>query len=85
MPGIGRLLLVLALSGIANLAVGTARAAAPEWNPVRTHPVQIGPEAGRLVVGFRATAGNSVVKAMMFRPGAHAISFKCWPAMTRVP
>jgi serine protease len=74
MPGIGRLLLVLALSGIANLAVGTARAAAPEWNPVRTHPVQIGPEAGRLVVGFRATAGNSVVKAMMFRPGTQSLN-----------
>ena len=28
----------------------------PEWNPVRTHGVAIGPQASRLVVGFRATA-----------------------------
>jgi len=64
MSGIGRLLLVLALGGGACLTVSPVPAAVPELNPVRTHTVQIGPQAGRLVVGFRATAGNSVVKAV---------------------
>jgi serine protease len=52
-------------------AVGGAAAAAtayPEYNPARTHPVSIGPEAGRLIVGFRATAGNrAVVKTVTRR------------------
>ena len=39
-----------------------AQAAAPEWNPVRTHPVEIGPQASRLIVGFRATGDNAVIK-----------------------
>ncbi len=65
MSGIGRLLWVLALGGTMSLRLGAAdAAAAPEWNPVRTHTVQIGPEARRLVVGFRATAGNAVVKTI---------------------
>src|ERR1700674_5549506 len=57
MSGIGRVLFVLAFGGAINLTLGLARAAAPEWNAVRTHSVQIGPEANRLVGGFRATAG----------------------------
>jgi serine protease len=61
MPGTVRLLLVL-VAGCVTL--GAADAAVPEWNAVRTHSVQIGPEARRLVVGFRATAGNTVVKAI---------------------
>jgi serine protease len=50
-----------------GLAPGPACAGAPEWNPVRSHPVQIGPQASRLVVGFRATPGNSVIKEMKSR------------------
>ena len=63
MSGMVRLLCTLGFCGAICVAVGVAGAAgAPEWNPVRTHAVQIGPEAGRLVVGFRATAGNAVTK-----------------------
>jgi serine protease len=50
-----------------------AHAAAPEWNPVRTHAVQIGPEASRLVVGFRATPANAVVKSLKIRAQARNI------------
>ena len=67
MPGIARLLFVLACVGSVWLMPAAARAAVPEWNPVRTHAVQLGPEASRLVVGFRATPSNSVVKAIQPR------------------
>ena len=75
MRGFGRLLpVMLAASGVFGLALGSARAAVPEWNAVRTHSVQIGPEAGRLVVGFRPTAGNSVVKTIKLRARAQAVN-----------
>jgi serine protease len=82
MSGIGRLLCVLALGGAMSLLrLGVAdAAAAPEWNPVRTHAVQIGPEARRLVVGFRATAGNAVVKSIRLRSRAQSV--KITEAMT---
>ncbi len=73
MPGIARLLLALACGGSICLMPDLARAAAPEWNPVRTHAVQIGPEASRLVVGFRATPSNAVVKAIKFRAQAQSV------------
>src|SRR3974390_976242 len=44
--------------------LGLAQAASPEWNPVRTHPVEIGPQASRLLVGFRPTAGNAITRAI---------------------
>jgi serine protease len=80
MLGIARLLFVLACGGSVWLTTTPARAAVPEWNPVRTHPVQLGPEASRLVVGFRATASNSVVKAV--KPRMRAQSIKIVQAMT---
>jgi len=46
------------------LAASVVMAAAPEWNPVRSLPVEIGPQADRLVVGFRATSGNSVTRVI---------------------
>jgi serine protease len=55
----GQLLFVLTIS------CGSAMAA--ERNPVRSHPVEIGPEAGRLIVGFRATASNTVVQTVNTR------------------
>ena len=77
MPGIGRRLLWLAAGGVLSLTLvliqGPAHAAAPEWNAVRTHSVQIGAEAGRLVVGFRATAGNTVAKAIRRRNLAQSV------------
>src|SRR5258708_7133253 len=74
MPGIARLLLALACGGSIGLMSDPARAAVPEWNPVRTHAVQLGPEASRLVVGFRATDGNTVVKAVRHRTTAQSVS-----------
>jgi serine protease len=73
MPGIARLLLALACGGSIGLMSDPARAAVPEWNPVRSHAVQLGPEASRLVVGFRATEGNAVVKAVRHRTQAQSI------------
>ena len=73
MPNIARLLLALSLSCIV-LTLAPARAAVPEWNAVRTHSVQLGPEASRLVVGFRPTRGNAVVKAVQFRVRTQSIN-----------
>src|SRR5580693_3535774 len=77
MQGIGRRLLWLAAGGVLGLTLvlilGPAHAAAPEWNAVRTHSVRIGAEAGRLVVGFRATAGNTVAKAIKRRNRAQRV------------
>jgi serine protease len=80
MPGIRRLLLVLACGGSVWLMPTPTRAGAPEWNPVHAHAVQIGPEANRLVVQFRATASNSVVKSI--QPRMQAQSIKIVQAMT---
>jgi serine protease len=75
MPGIARLLLALACGGFICLQSDPASAAVPEWNPVRSPAVQIGPEASRLVVGFRATAGNNtVVKAVKLRKQAQSVN-----------
>jgi len=59
------LLFGLACCGVS--IAGQARAAGPEFNPVRTHPVAIGPESHRLIVGFRATPDNAVTKTVMSR------------------
>ena len=67
-------LLKTAMMGVLSLALGSALAAAPEWNPVRSHPVEIGPQADRLVVGFKATSGNSVTKAIRSRAKAQVMS-----------
>jgi len=42
-----------------SLSLGTAQGASAEFNPVRAHAVSIGPEAHRLIVGFKANAANS--------------------------
>jgi serine protease len=53
---------------------GSAFASTSEWNPVRSHPVDIGPQAGRLIVGFRATAANAVTKTIRLRSKAQLVS-----------
>ncbi len=54
-----------ALGLFALLGGSLAAAAAPaEWNQARQHPIQIGPQADRLVVGFKASAANSTIKTM---------------------
>jgi serine protease len=62
------------IAGVLALGVGWAVAATPEWNPVRSQPVDIGPQADRLVVGFRATSSNSVTKAIRSRAKAQVMS-----------
>jgi len=65
----GRILLVLAAGTVIGLSSGrtTPAAAATEWNPVRTPSAALGPEAERLVVGFRAMPGNAFSKAIKTR------------------
>jgi serine protease len=46
---------------------GLSLAASAEWNPIRTHGVAIGPQASRLVVGFKATSENAVSQSIKLR------------------
>lgn len=64
-----------ALAGLLGLILfGTAAAApSPEWNPVRSHPVDIGPQARRLIVGFRATEDNAATKTIRLRAKAQTV------------
>jgi serine protease len=55
----------VALSGACALpARAGSSAGIAEYNRVRSHPVSIGAEANRLIVGFRATSANAVVQAV---------------------
>jgi serine protease len=72
--------LKVALAGLLGLLLSLAASAAAEFNPARSHPVQIGPQASRLVVGFRATSGNSVTTAIRSR--AKAQVFRITQAQT---
>ena len=67
-------LLKPALAGVLALALGSAGAATSEWNPVRSHQVDIGPQANRLVVGFRATSGSTVTRAIRRRSKAQIVN-----------
>src|SRR5271165_3357031 len=73
MPRIGQLILVLSFACCAGLAAGHAPAAAAEYNPVRKTPISIGPEANRLIVGFRATSSGAAQKVTL-RRGARGYS-----------
>ncbi|MDB6099162.1 MAG: Peptidase and in kexin sedolisin [Gammaproteobacteria bacterium] len=66
--------LVPVLAGVLNLALSSAAAASLEWNPVRSHSVEIGPQANRLVIGFRATPGNAVTQAIRSRAKAQIVN-----------
>jgi serine protease len=72
MKSISASLAVTVLSGFLG-QMQVSGAAAPEWNPVRSHPVEIGPQASRVVVGFRSTPGNSIVKEIKSRAKTQAI------------
>jgi serine protease len=63
-----------ALAGLLALSCGSGFAAASEWNPVRSHPVDIGPQASRLIVGFRANAANAVTKTIRLHSKAQLLS-----------
>jgi serine protease len=61
---IGKRWSVLGGAALAGLILASAAGAHAEYNPVSTRPVSIGPEAGRLIVGFRATSSNTVVQTI---------------------
>ncbi len=67
------------LAGLLWVAA-TAVAGAAEWNPVRREPVSIGPEASRIIVGFRTTAANALSTTITSR--MHAQAFKVVQAGT---
>ena len=50
---------VALLAGRCPAAAGTERSGLTEYNPVRSEPVSLGPQANRLLVGFRVTAANA--------------------------
>ena len=54
---------LLALGWLLGDAAPVA-AAALEWNPVKTHAVEIGLQADRLIVGFKATPANTITKTI---------------------
>jgi serine protease len=65
---VGKWVLALGLCGCVTSGWAAARATS-EWNPVHAQPVAVGPEASRLVVGFRTTQANAVVRIMHSRTG----------------
>jgi serine protease len=67
MPRVARLILALGCACCVAAMAGRALSAAPEYNPIRKYPVSIGPEANRVIVGFRATPSNAVTKTVNFR------------------
>ena len=52
---------------------GNAVAAPQEWNPLRARPVQLGLQAERLIVGFKATAENSSATSVTVRNHSLAV------------
>src|SRR5271167_716816 len=73
MVKIHRPIFVLGMGCVLGLAVGRAVVASPEWNPVRPHDVEIGPQASRLIVGFKATGDNAVIKMVQRHARAQAV------------
>jgi serine protease len=67
-------LLKPAIAGLLALSWVSAFAATSEWNPVRSHPVEIGPQASRLIVGFRASSANAVTKTIRLRSKAQLVN-----------
>ena len=56
------------------LSFGVAlTASAAEYNPVRVSPISIGPQTHRIIVGFRATAGNSMVQTIQPRNKSQSV------------
>jgi len=59
--------LLISLSALGLCVVYLAPAMAGEYNPILRQPVSIGPEASRLIVGFKTTAGNAVTSTISSR------------------
>ena len=73
MPRIGTLSLIFGVGCCAIMSLAHA-AAAPEYNPIRRSPVSIGPEATRLIVGFRTTSANAVTRTVKSRIKARSFN-----------
>jgi len=73
MVKIQKSIFVLGFGCVLGFNLGPAVAALPEWNPVRAHGVEIGPEASRLIVGFKASSDNAVIKTVQRHSRAYAI------------
>ncbi len=55
------------LAGRCPAAAGAVPSGLAEYNPVRSEPVSLGPQADRLLVGFRVTAANAVTDTVSSR------------------
>jgi serine protease len=80
MPRIETLLAILGVGCCLMLTRAEASGTLQEYNPVRPTPVAIGPEANRLIVGFRTTTANAVTHTVKSRLKAQ--SFKITQANT---
>jgi serine protease len=78
MSKIRKPLIPLAVAAVA--LSGFAAAAPAEWNSVRVRTVEIGPQADRLIVGFKATTENSSTKTIQVR--GHTRSVKVMEAQS---
>ena len=72
MVKIQKSIFVLGFGCLLGLSVGPAFGA-PEWNPVRGHGVEIGPQASRLIVGFKVTSDNAVTKTVQRHSRAQSV------------
>ena len=79
MAQFGRAVAAFGIGCCMALTQGRVSAAA-EYNPLRIEPVAIGPEANRLIVGFRTTPGNAVTHTVTSR--LKAASFSITQALT---
>src|SRR5579859_5885498 len=71
---IGKQWSALGGAALAALVLASAVGAHSERNPVSTHPVSLGPEASRLIVGFRATPDNTVVQTVHLQTRGTTVS-----------
>ncbi|MDE2305544.1 MAG: hypothetical protein KGL34_08295, partial [Gammaproteobacteria bacterium] len=58
---------------VVAMIAASAVSQAAEWNPVRREPLRIGPEASRIIVGFKATAANATTTTVRPRLQAQAV------------
>ncbi len=68
-----RFLQTLLILGSSLVGLATGTAAAGEYNPIVRHPVSIGPQAHRLIVGFKMTPANAVTHVVRSRLSTRTI------------
>jgi serine protease len=83
MASLGTFVPVAVLAGCSAFFAGLCPAAAPaapaasaEYNPIHAAPVSLGPEANRLLIGFRATPQNALTQTLnaRLRPTRRAVT-----------